>query len=374
MKTATIYIYDFIGEGGYSAKDFAQDLEDFKTNGADKIELHVNSPGGSVFDGFAMYNNLKQYDVDVYIDGQAASIATVIAMAGKKIHMYRNTRFLIHNPSSFAWGEQKEFEKTKNELEKIKSSIIDLYANRTGLSTEEISKMMDEETSLTADEAKEKGFIDEVLVTIKEKNYVGVYINYIEDNVNPNKKDKKMNEELLKFFGLDANSTEEQLTAKLTDLKKDLGLEDNSTVQNIVDRINENGPDAAKIAEFENTITTLTTENETLKAEKLALENAKKQSAAETLVDKAIEDWKILPADREIWVNTAIANFEDAKAKLDAKEKDSTKPSNIRVNENNLDKENPAAIANAAVIYIAEMAKVGLQVSYSDAVNAVFNK
>lgn len=214
MKIAAIYIYDYIGEGGYSAKDFANDLQSHKDNGATQFHIHINSGGGSVFDGFTIYNLLKNEDVEVYIDGWAASIASLIVMCGKKIYAHKNSFIMIHNPSTFSWGDEKEMERRKNQLEMIKKSIVQAYVDRTGLDENEIVSMMDDETWMNAEDAKEKGFVDEVIEEIEEKNHVAVYTNYIEIG-NINKGNNKMNAASLNFLGLQKDADQASIDNKI---------------------------------------------------------------------------------------------------------------------------------------------------------------
>jgi len=127
---------------------------------AGELSVRINSPGGSVFDGFAIYNLIKQYagDVTVYVDGLAASAASVIAMAGDKIVMADNALMMIHDPWAMSMGSADEMRQAASLLDKIKDSIVGTYATRTGMGAEEISAMMVAETWMNATEAKELGF------------------------------------------------------------------------------------------------------------------------------------------------------------------------------------------------------------------------
>ena len=161
-----IYLYDEIGDASFlgettSAKSFIMQMQEIKTN---KINLHINSPGGNVFDGLAIYNFLKTLKADktVYIDGLAASIASVIAMAGDKIIMPTNAFLMIHEPYGLVAGTSDDMKKNSETLDKISNSLAEIYSKRSGLSIERIKQMMKDETWLTAKEAKELGFIDEI--------------------------------------------------------------------------------------------------------------------------------------------------------------------------------------------------------------------
>lgn len=160
-RSAEIVIYEEIGGWGVSAKQF---IEDLKAAGdlAD-IVLRLNSPGGSVFDGMAIYNQLKAHpaQVTVHIDGLAASMASVIAMAGDLIVMPDNAMMMIHNPWTVAIGDAEDLRKNADMLDKVKKAIQSAYMTRTGKSEQDISDMMDAETWLTGSEAVAMGFADE---------------------------------------------------------------------------------------------------------------------------------------------------------------------------------------------------------------------
>lgn len=170
---AEIWIYEFIGKDfwtgeGLTAKDFQKDLAEIK---ASQIDLHINSPGGDVFDGNTIYNLLKQHSATIttYIDGLAASIASVIALAGDKIFMAENALFMIHNPQGglFVFGDEQDIEKESGKildiLRKVKGSIINTYVKKANLTEDEIKTMMNEESWLSANEAIEAGFVDEIV-------------------------------------------------------------------------------------------------------------------------------------------------------------------------------------------------------------------
>lgn len=168
-----IYIYDQIGDywgNSYSLKDL---LEDIKAESFNKINLYINSPGGDVFDGVAIYNILqrvksdKNIKIDVHVDGMAASIASIIAMIGDNIYMPANSMLMIHNPWTYAAGNAIELRKTAEELDKICDSMKTIYLKRFNQTDEKLTELLDSETWLTADEALAYGLCDEVLEEVK---------------------------------------------------------------------------------------------------------------------------------------------------------------------------------------------------------------
>jgi len=160
--TGEVLIYDEIGAYGISAKSFANDLK--LLGNVKTLDVHINSPGGSVIDGNAIYNALINHKarVHVYIDGVALSMGSVIAMAGDNISMAENALLMIHNPFGMAFGDAEELRKTANVMDKMKSTLIKSYQSQTGKTEDEISALMDAETWLDSDEALEMGFIHEV--------------------------------------------------------------------------------------------------------------------------------------------------------------------------------------------------------------------
>ena len=161
-QSAEVLIYDEIGMWGISAKRFAEDLRDL--GNIKHLNVRINSPGGSVTDGNAIYNTIRNHvaRVTVDIDGIALSMGSVIAMAGDHIRMADNALFMIHNPWGGAMGDADEMRKTADVMDKMKKTLLSAYTKKTGLSEEVISDMMDDETWLDASEALEQGFIDEI--------------------------------------------------------------------------------------------------------------------------------------------------------------------------------------------------------------------
>lgn len=162
---AEVLIYDEIGENwwgeGVSAKRFTAELSAIE---AAHIDVRINSVGGSVFEGNAIYNALERHParVETHIDGIAASIASIIALAGERVHIAENAFLMIHNPHGVAFGEAKDMRKMADTLDTVRSSLVGTYAKRTGKSAEDIQAWMDAETWFAAAEALEHGFVDEI--------------------------------------------------------------------------------------------------------------------------------------------------------------------------------------------------------------------
>ena len=162
----TLYLEGVIAEESWFEDDvtpaaFKADL--FAGDGP--ITLHINSPGGDCIAASQIYTMLMDYphDVNVRIDGIAASAASVIAMAGTKVCMSPTSLMMLHNPFTVALGDSEEMRKAIQLLDEVKESIINAYEIKTGLSRARLSQMMDSETWMNAVKAKELGFCDEVL-------------------------------------------------------------------------------------------------------------------------------------------------------------------------------------------------------------------
>ncbi|PKR79407.1 peptidase S14 [Halalkalibacillus sediminis] len=160
-KEYDLFIYGPIGGFffGTNAESVRRKLAETE---AKKINVHINSPGGSAFDGVAISNLLKKHkaEVIIHVDGWAASAASVIAMAGDKIIMPENTMMMIHRASTIDFGNAAVFEKTASDLRKIDQSLAASYKKRFVGTQEELDQLLDDETFLTAEEAVAFGLAD----------------------------------------------------------------------------------------------------------------------------------------------------------------------------------------------------------------------
>ena len=166
-ESLEIKVYDDIGRGGFfwdeiSAQSIINQVEATLPK---NITLRINSGGGSVFEGLTIYNYLKSYNgrVKVVVDGLAASIASIIAMAGNRIEMGEGALMMIHDPMSGVMGNAAEMRKMADVLDKVGGSLADIYVNKTGLDKAKVLQMMSEETWLTAQEAVEMGFANKAI-------------------------------------------------------------------------------------------------------------------------------------------------------------------------------------------------------------------
>jgi len=174
-----IYIYGEIDDFKWwgdevTPTDIKEELDKLKD--VDSINVYVNSPGGGVFAGVAIYNELRRVNKPVtsYVDGIAASIASLIVLAADKVVMPFNAMLMIHNVWTCACGDHKELRELADKVEKIQDSTVTAaYERKTGLSKEKLSEMMDEETWLNGEEAVKLGFAD---VVEEEQKIAACYV------------------------------------------------------------------------------------------------------------------------------------------------------------------------------------------------------
>ena len=156
------WFYDWFGDSYTSPKQINSKLKE--ANGQDII-VNINSPGGDVFSASEIYTNLKEYKgkVTTKISGIAASAASVIAMAGKEVKISPTAQIMIHNVSTYIAGDYRDMDHMSEVLKNANDSIANAYIAKTGKSREDILNLMDNETYLNAQKAKDLGFVDEIL-------------------------------------------------------------------------------------------------------------------------------------------------------------------------------------------------------------------
>lgn len=166
-SSAVIQLYDEIGGWGITARQFSDDLS--ALGNLTHMELRIHSPGGDVFEGLAIYNLLKNHPASktVYIDGLAASMASVIAMVGDRVLIPENGMMMIHRPWGIQGGDAEEMRRYADLLDKIEETLIPAYMAKTGKSAEELAAMLEAETWMNGKECVEHGFADELLEPVK---------------------------------------------------------------------------------------------------------------------------------------------------------------------------------------------------------------
>jgi ATP-dependent protease ClpP protease subunit len=164
--TIEVFIFDVIG---WPFTDISSLVRSMAAEKDKPILARINSPGGDVFDGMSLFNAFANHPggVTVRIEGLAASIASVVAMGGRKVEAYQNTMLMVHNAWTVVGGDHNFMREVADLIEKISGQMLEVYTGKTKSGKKDMKQMMDDETWMTAKEAAEKGFIDTVLTSGK---------------------------------------------------------------------------------------------------------------------------------------------------------------------------------------------------------------
>lgn len=160
---AEILIYDNIGQNmfgeGTSAEEFVQEIQGIESS---TLNVRINSVGGQVFEGLAIHNALSRHPARVvtHVDGIAASIASVVALAGDEVRMAENAFMMVHNPHGIVMGNAVDMRDMADTLDKIGGSMVGIYGRKTRKDEDTVRKWMNEETWFTAEEAEDNGLAD----------------------------------------------------------------------------------------------------------------------------------------------------------------------------------------------------------------------
>ncbi len=166
-NTAEILIYGdiFRWDGCVNAGDFVRELKALEQT-CKKINVRINSYGGDVFEGIAIFNAIRNSacDIDTYIDGIAASMGSVIAMAGKKVYMSKFARLMTHKPSGGAWGTSDLLRRAADEIDDCEKILSDIYVTKTGMLEKKVKSdlLNGQDNYFSAQKAKELGLIDDI--------------------------------------------------------------------------------------------------------------------------------------------------------------------------------------------------------------------
>ena len=262
-RTADLIVYGDLGEDEWfdevSSKKVITDLNDLDV---DNINVYINSNGGTVTTALAINNVLKRHRAKktAYIDGIAASSATILTSACDVVKMPKNALFMIHNPWTISIGDKNNFNKTIDTLDKVKDSILESYIAKTGLKKEILSKLMDDETWLNAEEALKYGFIDEIVDEEIEKEQIenklimnGLVFNISKFN-NFNFNNKKIENYI---ENKEETMTKDEIMAKFPEIYKEILNEGRVAERNRIKELEEIGIESelinkAKFEDFKN--------------------------------------------------------------------------------------------------------------------------
>lgn len=299
--------YEMFETDCISAKAVHKMLAD--SNG-DDVTFNLNSVGGSVFDGNEIYTMLKNYSgrVIVNITGLAASIASVIMLGADEINISKAAHVMIHKVSAFSvGGDSDSIQRTLNRVTASEKAIAELYASRTGIATDEILKMMFEETWFTADEAVEKGFADHVIAeqsigsiglvasydeTLAEFNDFQEVINLLKSQMKGiNMSKNKSLKDKIKALLTDSAENVTENAVEQEDVAVDETVTDTETAQEQAENASDEGVEKEEVAEetSENDELIAALEKASAEIERLRAENKNKDQQIEQR-DKRINE------------------------------------------------------------------------------------
>jgi ATP-dependent protease ClpP protease subunit len=189
------WIYDYFDVEATCPRDVMKILETLK---GEDVEIELSSGGGSVFAGSEIYTALKNYKgrVIIEITGIAASAASVIAMSGAVVKIAPTAQIMIHNVSNIASGDHRDFAHMSEVLKNYNTSIANAYRLKSNLSETELLDMMNKETWLTAQQAKEKGFADEIMFDTGMMLVAGIHSSMIPYEVIQKMRTSKQNPDI----------------------------------------------------------------------------------------------------------------------------------------------------------------------------------
>ncbi len=300
-NSAEILLYGFIGN--WKDTDSSRFISDFKNLEATnkQINVRINSGGGDVFEGITIYNTLKNSKAEVhcYIDGLAASMASVIALAGSKIFMSRYAQLMIHRVSGSANGDAEKLRETANLMDELEKSMLEIYASKTGKDTASIQdKWMQrgKDTWFNANDAVQQKLVDEI--------FDGVIKKSPKKNKNP--------QEVWQFYNLQIeNSLNNNDMQILNQFKSLYGLPESATEQEVLAAYQNQANKSRELKE----------ENEKLKQQNTEFQNQLAESnkqKVKDLVDTAIKANRITEENRSTFVSLAEGNYEATKIALNA--------------------------------------------------------
>lgn len=300
--SADIFLFNQIGGGGINATDFANELRFLDTLGLKEINVRINSGGGSVMEGYGIFSAIRaaKTPVNTIIEGIAASIAGIIAMAGQQRTISDFGRLMIHDPS---FGGARANDKQKKALDTIKSSLITVLANNSSLDEEEISELMTDETWFNAEEALAFGFVDSVFSTAREEvtnELTVVDVQNLANELHLNNDVKLTKNEMLDIknhLALNEEATEGEVLEAVKGLENTITEKDN-TIEDLNNKLEEATTKASEtetahneaVEGLNNTIEDLNKEVATLVVENAIKEGKFNEAKKDELVEQASKD------------------------------------------------------------------------------------
>jgi ATP-dependent Clp endopeptidase proteolytic subunit ClpP len=298
--TCCILLYGDIGDnyGTVTSGQIARELMAAESTYSN-IDIRINSIGGEVYAGIAIFNALRasKANITIYIDGVAASMASVIALCGKPVYMSRYARLMLHSVSGGCYGNKKDLQEALSQMDSLENTLCDMYAAKLGKDKETIKATYFDGADhwLTAEEAKRLGFVD------------GIYdADPVPENSTP--------EQIYTIFNNRLNEPQTLIDMNIEDFKKRPLFKDCATEDDVLKRIGELETNAESIA-------TLTNENTALKDKLRTFEEAAEAESCKqrkALLDAAEKDGRIDAETRPVYENLLKEHPEDGRKALEA--------------------------------------------------------
>jgi ATP-dependent protease ClpP protease subunit len=323
--TAQIYLFDTIGGGKINAQNFVNELQFLDSLGLEEINVHINSGGGSVLEGYGIFSAIRnaKTTVNTHIDGIAASIAGIIAMAGNKRTIADFGRLMIHDPS---FGGSNAKTGTNKVLDSIKASLITILTNNSNLDEGAIFDVMSEETWLNAEEAFGFGFVDSISNTQRQKEEIqNLAIEDVQNIANElitpiqttNTKTNKMLN-LVNHLSLTEGATEEEILNSVKSLE--------NKVLDAEVKVEEVNNELTSVKEAH--VTELGTINNSITEKDNAIADLNKTVATMT-VENAISEGKLSKENKAELIEQATNNLEGFKTLLNSVKTQVIKPTDL---------------------------------------------
>ncbi|MDR0412987.1 MAG: Clp protease ClpP [Dysgonamonadaceae bacterium] len=300
-ETATILIYGDIGDGYFSdvgSGVVARELKEAETS-YKKIEVRINSMGGDVYAGIAIFNAFRnsKADIKIFVDGIAASMASVIALCGKPVEMSKYARLMIHSVSGGCYGTKKDLKDVIEQIEALEGTLADMYAEKTGMTAKKIKSSYFDggDHYLTADEALSLGFID------------GIYdADPVPEESTP--------EQIYQLFNNRLQKPLNENQMNIEDLRKRPLFKDAATDADVMRIIGNLETEAGKVPGLTNDVTRLNGELKVFQVKAKADEDAAKKK----LLDDAEADERINAQTRPVYQALLDKDRENGEAALKA--------------------------------------------------------
>lgn len=299
--TATIFLYGDIGESVYDvvhSGTITRELMDAES-AYKKIEVRINSMGGEVYAGIAIFNALRnsKADIKIFVDGIAASMASVIALCGKPVEMSKYARLMLHSVSGGCWGTKQEMQSVITEMDNLETTLSEMYAKKTGMTAEKIKSTYFDGADhyLTAQEAIDLGFID------------GIY------DAEPVPEDSTP-EQVYKLFNNRLQKPQNNNQMNIEDLRKRPLFKDAATDADVLRIIGNLETEAGKVTGLTADVTRLNGELKVFQDKAKADEDAAKKN----LLDAAEADGRINAQTRPTFQALLDNDFKNAKAAIEA--------------------------------------------------------